>query len=266
MNAFFRNVLLNSLFLYGLLTPTTSAWSEELKFGFHEAMCPMICDAKMEGQRGYVVDILNEIGKSKGILVMVEILPKPRLLIELNANNIDFLLLPNSPIKKNNLIQTTQPIVFYTIGVMRRKDFAFQLTGVESLEKANWGIVNGTRWRPAYQRHIDKNKGNNVTEISGVNAYDRLTKMMLGKRIDVVINNFEMLERKRKESKNPEALIVEKTTVFGDSVPLYLAFSPNNKRAESLARFFSDGMEQIRSSTKLKELSLSYGIGDHAEQ
>ncbi len=250
----------------GVLLPISNPRSEYLNFGFYGSLCPSVCDEEIDGQRGFVVDVLDEIGRPDGISIKVEKLPRPRLLVELNSGQVDFLLLPNSAIKKNGLIQTTLPIVQYTIGVMRRRDRPFKFSGIESLKKVNWGVINGTRWRPEYQRHIEQNKGNLVTIISGSKAHERIIKMIISNRIDIFIDNFEMLERLRKLSPNPETLVVDKSFVFGKAVPLYLAFSPNNEEAKKLAQYFTDGIQRLQNSKRLREISLSYGIGEPAQQ
>ncbi len=244
---------------------STTAEAEELRFGFHGTQCPVVCDPGVDGQHGYVIDILREIGRPAGVGVTLKVLPKTRLVRELNAGNLDFLLLPPTAVKKYNLVSTSLPVVYYAIGVLRRRDFPFEFSGVESLEKVVWGVVGGERWRPAYQRYIEANKNKGVIEVFGAKPFERLIKMMVRNRVDVVIGLYDMLERKRTDSASAEKLTVERTMVFGKHVPIYLAFSPNNDQAISRSKFFSEGIRRLAQTGRLKQIFAAYDIGDWAQ-
>ena len=244
---------------------SSAAVAEELSFGYHGTQCPVVCNPDVDRQNGYIIDILREIGRPAGVGVSLKVLPKTRLVRELNAGNLDFLLLPPSALKKNKLVSTSLPIVNYAIGVLRRRDFPFEFSGVESLEKVVWGVVSGERWRPAYQRHIEANRNKDVIEVFGAKPFERLVKMMVRNRVDVVIGLYDMLERKRTDSASAEKLTVERTLVFGKHVPIYLAFSPNSEQAISRSKFFSDGIRRLAQTGRLKQIFAAYGIGDWAQ-
>jgi len=244
---------------------SSAAVAEELTFGFHGTQCPVVCDPEIDGQNGYLVDILREIGRPAGIELSIKVLPKTRLVRELNAGNLDFLLLPPSAVKKNNLVSTSLPVVYYAIGVLRRRDFPFEFSGVESLKNVVWGVVSGERWRPAYQRHIEANRNRGVIEVFGAKPFERLLKMMVRNRVDVVIGLYDMLERKRTDSASAEKLTVERTMVFGKHVPIYLAFSANSEQASLRSKFFSDGIKRLAQSGRLKQIFAAYGVGDWAQ-
>jgi len=249
----------------GSLHISSAAEAEELRFGYHGTQCPVVCDPEVDGQNGYILDILRDIGRPAGVEISVKLLPKTRLVRELDASQLDFLLLPPSAVKKNNLVSTSLPMVNYAIGVLRRRDFQFEFSGVESLETVVWGVVSGERWRPAYQKHIEANRNRGVIEVFGAKPFERLVKMMVRDRVDVVIGLYDMLERKRTDSASAEKLTVERTMVFGKHVPIYLAFSPNSDQAVARSKLFSDGIKRLAQSGRLKQIFAAYGVGDWAQ-
>lgn len=247
-----------------ILIQATNSRAEHLTFGYHEYLCPIMCDPKVDKQDGFVLDILNEIGEQKGLDVALKFIPKARLVSSLKAGDVDFLLLPGSPIKKFKLERTEQPIVYFTMGVMHRRDHPFVFSGVDSLKEVVWGVENGQRWRPAYQEHIDKNRNAKVVIMSGENVYERMSKMIAQKRIDVVIGQFDMMERVLWKAGLKKDLVVDRTMVFGERVPLYLAFNPENPKTPELSEFFSKGVEHLAKAGRLKEIFASYNVGEWA--
>ncbi len=252
------------LLLVGVCAHATPAKSETLRFGFHGTLCPVVCDPAKDGQNGFVMDIMNEIGAPAGINAVLHDLPKTRLLQDLDEGRLDVLLLPVVPIAKSGLKKTDIPAVKYTMGVLKRTGFEFQFTGVESLKKVVWGVVSGERWFGAYQEYLDNHKGGNVVEVFGTEAYERLVKMTALKRVDIVIANYDMLERKRLRSGSADSLVVDRTNVFGKFVPLHLAFGKNNPESERLAKFFTKGLRRLAMNGRIREILAAYGVGEWA--
>ncbi len=261
----FRLSVWTFLGFLGLGAHSQLAAAEELVFGFHGTQCPIVCDPEIDGQNGYILDILREIGHASGVKISLKTLPKTRLVRELQAGRVDFLLLPPSAIEKNDLLGTSLPVVNYAIGILRRRDFSFEFKGVESLKEVVWGVVSGERWRPAYQRHIEANRNKSVVEVFGARPFERLIKMATRNRVDVVIGLYDMLERKRLASASPDKLTVERTMVFGEHVPIFLAFSPADHRAQSRANVFSAGIRRLERSGRLEKILASYGVGEWAQ-
>jgi len=233
----------------------------ELKFGYAGTLCPVVCNLKEDGQAGFMPDILRTIGGPDGVTIKVVDLPKARLLKELKRGTVDFLLLPPAAVQRVKLLTTAVPAAYYTIGVLRRRDHAFRFTGPESLKQVTWGVVSGERWRGPYQRHIEENRGRGVFVIFGDNAYARLVEMVVKGRVDVVMNYAEMLERKRRHSSSADLLTVDRTRIFGNHVPLFLAFDPDGP-AKRWAAFFTDGLRRIIRNGQLADILKAYEIVD----
>jgi len=244
-----------------LLNSSTSNAGEKWIFGYHGTLCPIVCNPEKSGRQGYLLDIVTEIGKSHDFEVKYTDLPKSRIIGMILNGDIDFTILPIVPIQKETLVRTDIPVVSYRMGVMRRRDFAFEFDGLESLKKVVWGQVAGERWPGNYQDYIEKNRSNGaVAEVFGANAYGRLTKLVALKRVDVVISNFEMLRRFQRASAHSEDLVVSRTKVFGTGVPIYAAFSPNRPESKRRARILSEGVLALSQSGRLKEIFEIYGV------
>jgi ABC-type amino acid transport substrate-binding protein len=243
------------------LNSSTANAAEKWIFGYHDTLCPIVCDLEKSGQQGYLLDIVSEIGKSHDFEVVYADLPKSRITSMILKGEIDFTILPIVPIQKANLVKTDIPVVTYRMGVMRRRDFAFEFDGLESLKKVTWGKVAGERWRGKYHDYIEENKSSGrVSEVFGNDAYGRLTALVALQRVDVVISNFEMLRRFQRASKHSKNLVVSRTNVFGTGVPIYAAFSPHHPASKKRARILSEGLVALSQSGRLKEIFESYGV------
>ncbi|MBT4019658.1 MAG: transporter substrate-binding domain-containing protein [Alphaproteobacteria bacterium] len=246
----------------GFLTPNT-VWADTLTFSHNGLLCPIVCDSPEGSRNGYVLDILSEIAAKYETKVKFQILPKTRLARELKKSDTDILLLPSVPLKKYGFAATKLPIVYYSMAVMRRKNFPFKFTGLDSLKKVKWGVVSGEKWRGKYQAHIEENKGISVVEIFGSKAYDRASELIARKRIDVVISVFQMLDLKRKNSRFAEDVTVDRTNVFGNRVPIHAAFK-NNDFGKLWANRIDSGLRELRKSGRLKQIFSKYDVGDEA--
>jgi ABC-type amino acid transport substrate-binding protein len=242
-------------------TASSASWAESLTFSHYGYLCPVVCDPAEGSGDGYAIDILVEIAAKHEVEIKFNILPKPRLARDLEKSETDILLLPNVPLKKYGFAATKLPVVYYSMGVMRRKHYPFVFTGLESLKKLRWGVVSGEKWRGKYQTYIDENTGTSVIEVFGSKAYDRVSELIARNRIDVVISLYQLLERKRKESRFAERVTVDPTTVFGKNVPIHAAFK-NNDFGKLWAARFDSGLRDLRQSGRLKEIFAKYDVGD----
>ena len=246
----------------GFLIPNI-AWADTLTFSHYGLLCPVVCDSAGGSRSGYVIDIFSEIAAKYETNVKFQILPKTRLARELERSDTDILLLPSVPLKKYDFAATKLPVVYYFMGVMRRKHFPFEFTGLDSLKKIKWGVVSGEKWRGKYQTHINENTGVSVIEVFGSSAYDRVSELVARKRIDVVISLFQMLDLKRKSSRYADEITVDRTSVFGDRVPIHAAFK-NNDFGKLWAARFDSGLRDLRKSGRLKAIFSKYDVGDDA--
>jgi hypothetical protein len=246
----------------GFLTPNT-VWADTLIFSHYGLLCPVVCNSAEGSGNGYALDILSEIAAKYDSTIKFQILPKTRLARGLEKSDTDILLLPNTPIIKYGFAATKLPVVYYSMGVLRRKHFPFKFTGLDSLKNVKWGVVSGEKWRGKYQTYINENTGTSVIEVFGSSAYDRVSELVARKRIDVVINVFHMLDRKRKNSRYAEEITVDRTNVFGNSVPIHAAFK-NNDFGKLWAGRFDSGLRDLRKSGRLREIFSKYDVGDDA--
>jgi ABC-type amino acid transport substrate-binding protein len=233
--------------------------SKTLTFSYNGYLCPVVCDEKTESQKGFILDIFEKIGAMYGVSIKFRILPKTRLSRSLKESDTDILILPIVPIQKNKFAASTLPVAYYTMGVMRRRNFEFHFSGLESLEKVTWGVVSGERWRGKYQEHIDNNKGNSVMEVYGTSAYDRMIELLARNRVDVVIALYPMLDRIRLNSRFANDVVVDLTNVFGKQVPIHAAFK-DTEFGKMWAIRFDKGIRLLFETGQLKEIFSRYGV------
>jgi polar amino acid transport system substrate-binding protein len=234
--------------------------AETLFFGYAGEFCPAVCNEKTDGDRGFVLDLLNEIGANNDFQVKWVNLPMKRLINSIKNGDIDLILRPNTALKRNKLVQSKRPLAMYQIAILKRKQYIFEFKGVESLKDSVWGVVAGQRWPPTFQKYLDDHQNTGkVILIYEENAYQRLVKLVGAGRADVVLGGGNMLDRIRRNSKYSNELVVEHTPYFGP-IPLYAGLNPENPRSKMLAKLIDQGLTDLRASGRLSDILSKYGI------
>lgn len=258
--------ILFMLFIFSSSALTQRVQAESLSFGYAGEFCPAICNEVESGKRGYVLDLLNAIGKTQGFDVKWVNLPMKRLRRSLQKGDIDFVMRPANALRQNKMAQSRRPLAVFQIAVLKRKQYKFKLNGVSSFENSIWGVVAGQKWPAAFQKYIDKHRNSEkIVLIYEESAYRRLAKLVNVGRVDVVLGGGAMLNEIQRTSENPDNLVVEPTSFFGP-IPLYAGFSLQNEQSKSLAKRIDSGLKKLRATGQMSEILDAYGIPLWTEQ
>ncbi len=248
------------IFLYGY--HTSPSYAETLTIGTGE-WCPYICDPNIHnGLEGYLADVTSIVFKKAGYKIQLKKLPMERAFIMCRKGKIDGLLAiyredaPDLIFPKKEQIINTE--IFLT-----RKGNPWKYTGMQSLNQIKkLGLVKDYTYpiiEPFIKKHPEK-----VVMVKDKDAVQQRLKLMLRDRIDVVMDNRDVLHytiRKMKLTEQfTEAGVLGKSMTSLYNVFLPAAFSPVNSESKKYAEILVKGIEELRKSGELDKIMKKYGL------
>ncbi len=139
------------------------------------------------------------------------------------------------------------------------KDSKWEYKDESSLDSITLGVIQDYAYTELLDKRIAENK--NVFISTGETPLDQLITMLEKGRVDALVEDPAVFKYKLKElGKKSETF---KEIPYDNPNPIYLAFTPKNKEvSEKYAKLFDEGMAELRSSGKLKEILAKYGAED----
>ncbi|MBN8542944.1 MAG: transporter substrate-binding domain-containing protein [Alphaproteobacteria bacterium] len=230
-----------------------------------DAWCPYNCDAEGD-KKGYVVDIAKAIFEPEGISVHYEIMPWTRAIrLTRNGTHTAVIAATTNEAKKFVFPQEIIGISdyrFYTLA-----DHKWRFNGdMQSIHPISLGVVDGYSYDIRMDAFISKHRNHreHIQVVGGSNASKQNIKKLIAKRIEVMLEDPNVLAYKMNEMGVTTSLRdagALDTTIEQDEL-LYLAFSPKHPDAKSLATLFDKGLRKLRKTGKLNSILERYGIKD----
>ncbi|MCP4350771.1 MAG: amino acid ABC transporter substrate-binding protein [Desulfobacterales bacterium] len=262
----FLNFLTRTVFFFFLIIflHTFPSYAETLTIGTGE-WCPYICDPNIHnGLEGYLADVASIVFKKAGYKTQLKKLPLERASMMCRKGKIDGLLAiyredaPDLIFPKKEQIINTE--IFLT-----RKGNPWKYTGMQSLNQIKkLGLVKDYTYpiiKPFIKKYPEK-----VVMVKDKDAVQQRLKLMLRDRIDVVMDNRDVLRytiRKMKLTEQfTEAGVLGKSMTSLYNAFLPVAFSPVNPESKKYAEIFVTGTEELRKSGELDKIMNKYGLQD----
>lgn len=230
------------------------AWADEIVLASPDYWCPFSCKAGA-AQEGFTVDIVREIFTAAGHSVRLVNQNYSRALMDVRAGIYtatpstfrseapDFVF-PAQPISRNR----------YCVYVATGKRWTYR--GAASLARLERvGVIRDYSYGAALDAAIKA-----APKRFEVHTGDGLTERMLRRlqlgRLDAFIEEESLVAYTLKQHGELSARNA------GCEAPsyAYMALSPQHPRAQDYARVFSDGMQKLRRSGRLKAILSSYGL------
>ncbi|MFZ4126080.1 MAG: substrate-binding periplasmic protein [Rickettsiales bacterium] len=229
-----------------------------------DTWCPYNCNANLD-QQGYVVDITKAIFEPKGITVNYEITPWTRAVKQTRKGKYTAIIGATTSEGKG-FIFPREMIGFSAYHFYTNAKSHWKFTGsIDSLKLISLGVVEGYSYSDAIDRYIasHKNDRERIQVLSGNNAAAQNIKKLRAKRIDVMIEDPNVVKYTLSTMNTPNTLRDAGATapIKSDSA-LYLAFSPKHPDAKALAKLFDEGIRTLRKTGKLKKILTRYGMKD----
>lgn len=221
--------------------------------------CPYTC-APDSDRPGFAVEIARAAFQASGDVVDYQELNWARSVEEtrrgLHAGIIGAIV-ADAP----DFVFPSEPVAVGAIGFAVRKGTPFRFDGPGSLAGKVLGTISGYAFAGDIGTYIEAH-GKDRSKIQLTSGEDGLAKnfqKLVGNRIDVVVDDVNVLRNAIKELGLADAIEVADTDA---SAPIFIAFSPAMPESEDYARRLSEGIVRLRASGRLAEILKPYGIAD----
>lgn len=221
--------------------------------------CPYNCNPG-DKYPGYMIEIAKRTAEKLGMEVDYRLMPWDRAMAEVRAGSIDAAVGATS-LESEGLI-LSEPLGYDADCFFARLDSPWQYEGVESLRKILLGAVSGyTHDEGPIDAYIAANNipSGRVTTTTGDDASLRNIRLLLVGRVDVILDSAAVVmmeaSRQRLSGRLRNAGCLE-------ALPIYIAFSPKQAKANELVAALHDEIDALRKSGRLAEILRHYGLND----
>lgn len=233
---------------------TAPARADEIVIASPAAWCPLSCQAG-SAREGFAVDIAREIFTAAGHRVRLVNEPYSRAVLDVRAG---VFTATASTFREEapDFVFPTQPISRNRFCVYVPADSTWTYRGAASLsELQRVGVIGGHAYGTALDviirtspQRFDVHAGDGLTE--------RLLRRLQGGRVDAVIEEENVVAYTRQQ----HAELAPRNAGCEAPNYAYLAFSPRHPKAQAYARIFSDGMQKLRRTGRLKAILATYSL------
>ena len=221
--------------------------------------CPYNC-APGAPHPGFAVEIAQDVFANAGYHVTYQALGWARCIEDARAGRFTAII-GAIPSDAPDFIYPSQPIGISTDGYAVRKGDPFQFTDEHSFDGRVLGTVRSYSFAGAAGAYIaaHANDSRRIEFVSGDDALQKNLAKLLAGRVDVVLDDENVLRNTVAE----KGLDAKVTLVHGPSVdPVFIAFSPADPAAKSLAHMLDDGVARLRAGGVLATILATYHLRD----
>jgi len=241
-------------------------FSEEFQF-VDATFCPFICDPKVEGKEGFVIDILRDALATKNHTINFTIVPYKRALSMVRngkAHALPSIYKMDAP----DLIVGKTVIAIGNNQFFVRYDSDWKYTAIDSWKDISIGVIDGYTFNhqgfDKYLAHQKQRPNNKVVFISGENSYQRLFKLLISKRIDAILDDkafiqYELNRFKAENNLDTAPLVISAGTLSkGENV---VAYSPKHAEiSKLLIEIIDPFVTDLYKTGKIEKYLARYGI------
>tara|TARA_R110000751_G_scaffold15290_7_gene49716 strand:- start:120115 stop:120882 length:768 start_codon:yes stop_codon:yes gene_type:complete len=249
-----------------LLFFSNYVYSEEFEF-VDSVFCPFICDPKVDGKEGFIIDILRDALATKNHTFNFTIVPYKRALSMVRsgkAHALPAIYFEDAP----DLIVGKSVIAIGNNHFFVRPDFDWKYTSEDSWEEVSLGVIDGyTYSHQKFDQYLAKQKtipNSKVMFISGTNTYERLLTLLTTKRVDAILDDnayiqYQMNGFSNKTNLHPLPQVMSAGALSkGQHV---VAYSPKHLEiAETLIEIIDPFVIDLYATGKIKTYLSPYGI------
>jgi polar amino acid transport system substrate-binding protein len=143
-----------------------------------------------------------------------------------------------------------------------RKDSNWHYEDLTSLENISLAVVSGYAYSETIDAYIKSNRDNfkRIQIMSGEEALALNIKKLLAGRVDVLIDNDNVMAFTLKQKKLTKEVKLVYTFPTDDQSFLYIALSPSHPKAEQYAKILSDETKAMRTDGTLQKIMANYGL------
>ncbi len=142
-----------------------------------------------------------------------------------------------------------------------KNETSWRYTNMGSIKNIVIGSIGGYAYSEEFDKYIEQNKGKGkVQVINANNALEQNIKKLLSGRIGAVIESHLVMEAKLKSMGATDK--VKSAGILVKAESMYIACSPAKSTSKEYVKLFSEGIKELRTSGKLKDILDKYGLKD----
>jgi polar amino acid transport system substrate-binding protein len=254
---YFKYLIFSVLLIFSQMTTANKNLKEIILVG--DPWCPYNCKSDTLNS-GYLIELAEIAFKENGYSVKYEVMPWSRAinevlngradgLVGVGKNEVPALIFPSIP-------QGVAKHTFFTL-----PEYKWRYSTLKSLSLVTLGVIQDYSYGNLYEDYIEFNENNKllVHRIAGLNSINRLVNTLVKKRVDVIIEDANVLNYYIKNN-NLNITLAESGVAYEEDI--FIGFSPKNKEAKILAEILVSEQLKLRESKRLNEILASYGIKD----
>lgn len=222
-------------------------------------LCPYICENQPGQWTGYLFDILGEVSRKLNVELRLENVPSSRLVQYVESRRLDAIIVPEFMVRylPNISVAGPQLGVNYTGAVVSSKSSHVLLDrqALSNMKGVYSDFGAGTGRLESEFNALKLNK------LTGADVADRMIRVMLDRRADVALGDYNVLRYSMAAAQKVEQLKLVPTSLTGFSF-LVLVGLPKNAQV----RLLGDGLEQwfaeSRKNAHLESILQKYNLVD----
>lgn len=221
--------------------------------------CPYNCEPG-EDKPGFMIEVAQEIFKENGIDVVYKVVPWTRAIDEVRKGKYNATV--------GGYIDDTPDFIFPEHAMAKSVD-AFYIKqdgpldwsykGVSSLETVSIGVIRDYSYGAIVDQYISDHKkdSSRIQFASGDNALEQNVKKLLAGRIQVVVEDGDVMQRFLTASNQKDKI---KMVGHDEGENVYIAFSPNEAHSKQYAEMLSEGIARYEQSGRLQAIKAKYDV------
>ena len=251
-----RHIVLAATLLLACALPCAARPAVTLR---SDLWCPYNCTPNSD-HPGYAVEIAQAVFNDAGYDVDYQLLNRARSIEEVRQGHADGLIGAHAT-ELPGFVIPGEPIGCSSAGFAARRGAGFRYTGPQSLDGMVVGMVATYTFSGALGDYLDRLHGDKsrMQRISSDQALAKNLLKLIGGRVDVVIDDSQVLERLIDELQLGDRVTASRNST---RVPVYIAFSPANPASPELAEILRAGTARLRKSGQLAAILARYGLRD----
>lgn len=221
--------------------------------------CPYNCGAQ-DAKQGFMLDIARTIFANTPYKIEYLNMPWARAIKLVKDGKIDGLV-GASKLEAKNMVISKHSLGLSTFSFFTLPTSTWQYSGLKSLEKVSLGRIKSYSYGGLTNRYIrfhqdDKNRVQTVTSVNGL---ELLVAMLRKKRVDVIIEDKNVMANYF-SSQGQEMAFRNAGTVCDEEV--FIAFGQHVNDAATMVKIIDDKLQVLRASGELVKILSAYGVED----
>lgn len=214
------------------------------------------CGKPGAAQPGYGIEIAQHVFNAAGHNVLYKVVPWTRAIIDTRNGKYNAIV-GAAREEAPDFVFPEEEIGMARDAFFVKKGSTWTYKGLDSLRTKTIGAIKGY----SYGEELDAYFKENARDVQYVFGEDPLRKnidKLLAGRFDVLIEDENALLHKVKAIKAADKVVNAGAT--GESIELYITFSPKITKSNEYAEILTKGLRQLKKSGKLEKILAKYGL------